>query len=348
MEQQIASASSIEALFNLREQWHVALQNEQPTEKAIVQHVRQINQIHDVFIRKAISFAEQLLLGKGMASPSVSYAFLVFGSGGRMEQTPWSDQDNGLVYDDLHPAFRDSDADYFEELGKAIVDQLKRIGYPPCEGEVGADRAFWCKSLSAWLHTFDSWFEEPNWENIRYLLITADIRCMHGDERLAEKLKSHILVYANTHPALLRAMLTNTLRHKIVLNVFGQLLVEPYGEFAGCVDVKYGGYIPIINSIRLYAILTGVVETSSVLRLQALLDAGELTEEQYNAFAQALHTMLYLREIAPYEWIEGHYVTNGMVKLKQLEPDLRVRLKKALKTGRKLQRLIEKKVGLPK
>lgn len=348
MDQQIASATSIEALFELRQQWHEALQNRRPTEKSIVQHICQINQIHDAFIRKAISFAEQLLLSKGMASPSVSYAFLVFGSGGRMEQTPWSDQDNGLVYDDRDPAFRASDAAYFQELGKAIVDQLKRIGYPPCEGEVGADSAFWCKSLSAWLSTFDDWFAEPNWENIRYLLITADIRCMHGDERLAAKMQSHILVYANTHPSILRAMLSNTLRHKIVLNVLGQLLVEPYGEFAGCVDVKYGGYIPIINSIRLYAILAGVVETSSLGRLEALRQAGELSEQQYHEMAEAISTMLYLRESAPYDYIDGHYVTSGMVKLKQLEPEVRKKLKVALKTGRRLQRLIEKIVGLPK
>jgi CBS domain-containing protein len=171
---------------------------------------------------------------------------------------------------------------------------------------------------------------------------------MYGDARLAAKMQSHILIYSDTHPDILRAMLSNTLRHKIVLNVFGQLLVEPYGEFAGCVDVKYGGYIPIINSIRLYAILAGVVETSSHARLNALWKSGELSEQQYRDFADALSTMLYLRDRAPHELVDGHYVTSGMVKLKQLDPQLRMKLKIALKTGRKLQRLIEKKVGLPK
>jgi CBS domain-containing protein len=303
-----------------------------------------VNFIHDCFIQKAIFFAEQQLLVEGMASPSIPYAFVLFGSGGRMEQTPYSDQDNGLIYDDQHDAYRSTDAAYFAKLGATIVTYLKQVGYPPCEGEVGANNPFWCKSKSAWLATFDEWVADPTWENIRYLLIFADVRCVYGEEALVQGMQNQIGHYSDTHPAILQAMLNNTLRHKIMLNVFGQLLVEPYGEHAGCVDVKYGGYIPIINSIRLFAIKEHVVETSSLKRLEALYQVHAINSEQWQAWRDALLTILALREQTKNQLSDQLYGSSGMVVLQRLDKQAKTDLKNALHAGRKLQKFVQQRL----
>lgn len=340
----ILACNSTAQLRQIRDSWHRQLQRN-PSFQMIMMYSDEINFIHDSFIKRAIFLAEQKLLSEGMASPSVSYAFILVGSGGREEQTPWSDQDNAIIYDDRFVAVTPEVRNYFCTLGKRVVEYLKEIGYPPCDGEVGADNDRWCKPYSAWIQTIDEWLLEPNWENIRYLLIAADLRCVAGNNELVELLQSHIVTYADTHPIILQAMLNNTLRHKIVLNVFGQLLVEPYGEHAGSVDIKYGGYIPIINSIRLVAILSGVTETSSVKRIMALYMKGEITEQQKTMWYDALRTVLYLRAQTTFEIVDNHYVTSGMIPLRELSKSDKLQLKMALHAGRKLQKFVQKRIN---
>jgi CBS domain-containing protein len=177
-------------------------------------------------------------------------------------------------------------------------------------------------------------------------LIAADLRCVAGDGELVELLRRHIITYADTHPIILQAMLNNTLRHKIVLNVFGQLLVEPYGDYAGCVDVKYGGYIPIINSIRLVAILTGIHETSSAKRIKALFMNGDISEEQKQSWYVALQTVLYLRAQTSFEIVDNHYVSAGMIPQRNLSKTDKLQLKMALQAGRKLQKFVQKRINI--
>lgn len=340
----IQACNTTGQLRQIRDSWHSQLQRNPPVQM-IMKYSEQVNFIHDCFIKRAIFLAEQKLLSEGMASPSVSYAFILVGSGGREEQTPWSDQDNAIIYDDRSVTVTVEIRDYFCALGRLIVENLKEIGYPPCDGEVGADNERWCKPYSAWIQTIDAWLLEPNWENIRYLLIAADLRCVAGDHELVKLLQNHIVTYADTHPVILQAMLNNTLRHKIVLNVFGQLLVEPYGEHAGSVDIKYGGYIPIINSIRLVAILSGVTETSSVKRIMALYLKGDITEHQKTMWYDALRTVLYLRAQTSFEIVENHYVTAGMIPLRDLSQSDKLQLKMALHAGRKLQKFVQKRIN---
>jgi CBS domain-containing protein len=341
---QISNANSTFQLRSVREKWHLELENNPPSE-SIISFMQDVNSIHDLFIRRAIFLAEQNVLARGMVSPSLHYAFLLLGSGGREEQTPWSDQDNAIVYDDRNVAMTDEIRQYFLALGNEIVEQLKKIGYPPCEGEVGAHNERWVMPYTKWIKTFNEWFGEPNWENIRYVLIASDLRCVYGNEQLATELKNHIVHYSDTHHVILEAMLNNTLRHKIVLNVFGHFLVEPYGEHAGCIDIKYGGYIPIINVIRLFAIVAGVTESSSLKRIQALYEHGQLTQEQQENWTEALMTVLELRMKTSFEIIDDHYSTSGMMKLKTMNKDMQLKLKTALKYGQKLQRHVQKRIN---
>jgi CBS domain-containing protein len=120
------------------------------------------------------------------------------------------------------------------------------------------------------------WFAEPDWENVRYLLIQADMRFLYGDERLAQELRLyyHSLIEAN--PKIIEHMLQNTLHHKVSLGVFGQLIRERYGEHAGGVDIKYGAYIPFINGIRLLSIAFGMNDVSTLDRMRRMAESSSI------------------------------------------------------------------------
>jgi CBS domain-containing protein len=92
-----------------------------------------ITTITDAVLAKAVESAVKVL------GPAPSqFAFLLFGSEGRKEQTLKTDQDNAIVYED--PAGKDEQKinEYFLNLGKYVCDRLDEIGQKHCKFEIMA------------------------------------------------------------------------------------------------------------------------------------------------------------------------------------------------------------------
>jgi len=305
---------------------------------------RDINRIHDALIRRTAVLAEAELERAGLRRPSLPYALMLFGSGGRCEQTLWSDQDNGFIYEDPPEAEREEVEAYFARLVACMLSGLEALGYPPCEGHVVANNPQWRKPVSSFIQMTLDWLAEPNWENGRYLLIMADMRCIYGEAELVERLRGALLTYVREHPPVLQDLLSNTLHHKISLGVFGQLITERYGEDAGGFDVKYGAYIPIVNGIRLLAIQAGIAAPSTLQRLQALVAAGVVGQAQADTWRQAFEIALKHRDMTPFTLEDGMYATRSKLSAEQLTKELKQELKFCLRAGMELQRYVRKSV----
>ncbi|UKS24023.1 DUF294 nucleotidyltransferase-like domain-containing protein [Paenibacillus sp. HWE-109] len=305
---------------------------------------RQINKIHDCLIQRTIELAEHILEDEGFGKPPVPYAFILFGSGGRREQTLWSDQDNGLIYEaSEHQTEEELDA-YFSKLVDCILRGLDMLGYPPCEGNVISSNKQWRKPYSAYMEMLLDWFKEPEWENVRYLLILADMRCIYGSQDLVDKLKNGFLAYVEEHPAILNDLLSNTLHHKISLGLFGHLITERYGEDAGGFDIKYGAYIPIVNGVRLLAIQAGIQSSSTVDRIRELKEQGHIPETLADEWQEAFAIALKLRDLTRYQVENEMYTTRGKLGAEQLTKEIKQQLKDCLRTGIELQKYVKKSI----
>jgi CBS domain-containing protein len=342
LEERIKRAAAIPELRSLREEM-VETFPAPPALLFIGEWYDQLNQLHDQFIRRTLILSERKLREEGMGSPPVPYAYLLVGSGGRSEQTQWSDQDNGLVY--AAPAEHESErtAEYYRALSEEAFEALREIGYPPCEGNVISTNPQWRKPLVAWQGMIRDWFDEPNWENVRYLLISTDMRCIHGDEALVQALKDAIHEEVSKRPSIMGDMLRNTLHHKLSLGPFGNLITERYGIDAGGLDIKYGAYIPLINGVRLLSIEGKVQATSSMKRVEALIEQGFIELEIGMRWKEALQFMLWLRTQTPYQVEDGIYSTRGMLQEEQLDRELKQRLRRALRIGQELQNIVKKR-----
>lgn len=337
---QIGKADDANMLRSLRDQVHeqmTALLLSSPVE----QFNEQLNELHDAVIRRSILLAEAEMARLGMGSPPVPYAYLLFGSGGREEQTLSSDQDSGIVYQDSVSDSTDHQQ-YFEQLSSIIVVMLQRVGYPPCEGNVLSNNKEWCRSLSDWKKQLNGWFQEPAWEAVRYLLIMADSRCIYGEQRVLFALKDHFFSDMLDHPIIIRRMLDNTMRHKVLLGVFGHLLKEQYGEDAGSLDIKYGAYIPMVNAIRLLSVQAGIRDTSTLARIRRLVEYDQLPSEEAAAYEQAFRLFLRLRLMTTEINEDGLYANNGKLPSLKLSKEMIDELKSALRLGKKLQRKVFK------
>lgn len=336
----IGAADRVDGLRCLRDQIHEQMEALLPT-RPVEQLNEQLNETHDALITKAIMLSEADMARMGKGSPPVPYAYLLFGSGGRKEQTLSSDQDSGVVYRDPVENGEEVKA-YFLELCHLIVNNLIHIGYPPCEGKVLSDNPDWCCSLSEWRTKLEAWFSEPAWEPVRYLLIIADGRCVYGDEIVACAFKD--IFYSDTlgHPDIIRRMIENTMRHKVLVGVFGQLLKERYGEDAGSLDIKYGAYIPMVNSIRMMAIQANIRETSTLERIRKLVDVGKLSVADGNQYEQAFRFILRLRLMTTEQQEDGLYANNGKLHSSKLTKEMTDELKSSLRQGKRLQRSVYK------
>ncbi|HUC93532.1 MAG TPA: DUF294 nucleotidyltransferase-like domain-containing protein [Paenibacillus sp.] len=336
----VGTAGHVGELRSLRDQIQQRMQSLLPS-ASVEQFNNDLNGMHDALIARCIFLAEQEMARAGNGSPPVPYAYLLFGSGGRREQTLASDQDSGMLYDNP-PESMDGEQvrHYFHTFSQVIVDSLRQVGYPPCEGNVISSNPDWCDSLRGWMEKLDRWFDEAHWEAVRYLLIIADGRIVSGDPSLSDRLKEHYFRDTLDHPVIVRRMLENTLRHKVLIGIFGQLLTERYGRESGSLDIKYGAYIPLVNSIRLLAIQAGIRTTSTLERIRALREAGKLSEHDADNYASAFRLFLRLRLYTTALAEEGTYGSSGKLPGSRLTKQLARELKRGLLTGRKLQRRV--------
>ena len=96
---------------------------------------RMVTHITDAFTIRLIQLAEEKY-----GEPPMRYAWVVFGSQAREEQTARTDQDNGLV---LERKADDDEAEYFARLANFVCDGLDRLGYVYCPGEIMALNVKW-------------------------------------------------------------------------------------------------------------------------------------------------------------------------------------------------------------
>ncbi|PZE20956.1 DUF294 nucleotidyltransferase-like domain-containing protein [Paenibacillus xerothermodurans] len=341
---EIETADDCSQLRRLRDRLHHVFQTRLLVSDALEWN-RVLNQVHDCFLRKSVALAQQNLRQRGHEDAPASFAFVLFGSGGRGEQTLWSDQDNGLIYDDpADSADRERADTYFTALSGEISSLLLELGYPPCAGEVICTNRRWRQPLSAFRDAMLAWFADPHWENVRYLLIFADIRTVYGNSGLVRRLQQSFSARISRKPVILEHMLHNTLHHKITLGIFGQLIKERYGADAGGFDIKYGAYIPIVNGIRLLAVEAGIESTSTEQRIIELRQRGRLEEEIAQDWWEALSIAVKLRSLVPYQLEAGQYTSRGKLPADDLTKERTTQLKLCLRIGNDLQKFVKKRI----
>lgn len=341
--EQIKAAQQFAQLRALRDELHRQFQLREGTDHAEEWHFA-INAWHDALIQKAVSLSEQELFCSGGGTPPLRYAFVLFGSGGRKEQTLWSDQDNGLIYEDADGAIISKAEIYFQRLSDYIHRNLKFLGYPPCSGNVLCTNSLWRKPLSHWRQMIDLWIEEPVWEHIRYLLVLADVRCIYGERNLTAEVVRHFYSTIGNDPVHLQIMLQNTLHHRIWLGPFGRLITERYGEDAGGIDIKYGAYIPMVNGIRLLSVRSGLYATSTIERISELMSHDPQMRPVLEKWLKAFNSVLKFRLATPFRQDQGMYTSRGFLPLQHLSFEQRDELKDCLRMGASLQKYVKKNV----
>jgi CBS domain-containing protein len=336
----IQGIEEIAALRLLRRQYHADYRTRIVANEESAELYAEINAMHDAFCTQVLLLTERMMAQAGHGAPPVSYAFVLLGSGGRSEQTLSSDQDNGIIYADRAD---EGDAHaYFHTFGEQLVTNLVALGYPRCDGAVMASNPQWCAPLATWRAHLRQRLACGDWENVRYLLIAADARAVYGDESLLTALQEEYGTQLAAHPASKQQLYHNTTRHKQLIGPLGQLLTEAHGTSAGSLDIKYGAYIPLVNSVRYLSLIYGVRETETLARLTSLVRDGHMQGDIASEVEEAFRWCLTMRLRTSEQCVDGTLIGGGMLAKGELSQARVQQVKQVIKVIRRLEKVLRK------
>jgi len=269
--------------------------------------------INDAIRKKFIEFAIDQL-----GTPPANFAFMVFGSEGREEQTLHSDQDNAIVYEDISPEREDSVREYFLAMGKVVCSWLNEAGYVFCKGNNMAMNPELCQPSSVWKKYFGTWVFSATGEDLLRTKIFFDYRYAFGDESLVNGLKEHLNRVVAENFRFLQILARDMLNMEPPIGRFGKFIVETSGENRGGLDIKKA-MVPIVDFARIYALKHEINAANTIKRLDALRELKILTDLIHQEMVQAYSFLMQMRlNIQAYAVSSGNKQPDNMIFPKKL------------------------------
>jgi CBS domain-containing protein len=282
---------------------------------------RMVTHITDAFTVRLLQLGEE-----DLGEPPIPYAWVVFGSQAREEQTARTDQDNGIV---LERKADEDEVRYFEKLSRFVCDGLDQLGYVYCPGEVMAMNSNWRCSLAKWKRHFDNWIDEPEPKSVMHSSIFFDIRCVYGDCELVDELIEYATARAKENRIFRRFMASNVLGHRPPIGFFRRFVQEDDGTHSEGLNLKHRGIVPITDLVRMRALEGGITEPNTFRRLDQVTAEGIMNEDDARSLRDALILINRIRLNHQAEQMSLGEEPTNFVPPEELSPLMRRNLKAA-------------------
>ncbi|HEX9051772.1 MAG TPA: DUF294 nucleotidyltransferase-like domain-containing protein [Anaeromyxobacter sp.] len=272
-----------------------------------------VARLNDTLLGRILRWAEAEL-----GPPPTPYAWIVFGSEGRMEQMVLTDQDNALVYGDDTPEARA----YFGALAEKAVADLQAAGFPRCPGGYMATR--WLGSLDEWENRFRAWLDNPTPQALLEASIFFDLRPVYGHLEVA-RLRT-VIARAKGARTFLSAMAKSALTFRVPSGL-GLRLRSDTAKF----DMKLKGISPIVFLARVYGLAAASRTSNTLDRLRHAADAGLITRDTSETLSEAYRFLLRVRLREQIKMISEGKPPSNMMALSDLSSIERSRVRDAFR-----------------
>jgi CBS domain-containing protein len=253
--------------------------------------VRELSDTHLAMQRRCVALTFAALAEQapaGYRPSSEDFALFIMGSGGRREMLLNPDQDNGLILADRvqDPAVRA----WYQRFAEAVNQNLDRLGYVLCPGNIMARNPLFHKRLAEWTAQVDHVTEHPTPKAARWANVAFDLETVYGNDALTDALRRHLLAALAERPRLLRAMVEDDAEGRAAIGLFNRLLTDRDGK----VDIKRNGLRIIADGARIFALRAGIRDNNTDDRLAALLRQGALKPDLADSVRAAYEELLEL------------------------------------------------------
>ena len=228
-----------------------------------------LSQATDIMTRKLIGFFQQ---ANGKAP--MMFAWLVYGSQAREDQTMGSDQDNGLL---LAERPSETQAEYFAKMADYVCNGLAKCGIKLCDGNIMASNSKLRLSLEEAIEEAKRWVKAPTKDAIMHFNIFLDVRCAAGDISLFKQLQRQRAPLMKQN-MFLAALTRNSNEISVPLSMFQKFIYEKGRKEKDVIDLKTRAVALINNIARIYALADGVTLPNTLARLDALSENSQLSK----------------------------------------------------------------------
>ena len=228
-----------------------------------------LSQASDIMTRKLIGFFQQ---ANGKAP--MMFAWLVYGSQAREDQTMGSDQDNGLL---LAERPSEAQAEYFAKMADYVCNGLAKCGIKLCDGNIMASNPKLRLSLEEAIEEAKRWVKAPTKDAIMHFNIFLDVRCAAGDISLFKQLQRQRAPLMKQN-MFLAALTRNSNEISVPLSMFQKFIYEKGRKEKDVIDLKTRAVALINNIARIYALADGVTLPNTLARLDALSENSQLSK----------------------------------------------------------------------
>jgi CBS domain-containing protein len=248
----------------------------------------QITHIITLFNDHTVCRVIELTL-EDLGNPGVPFTWLCFGSEGRREQTLYTDQDNGILFEAADSVAADDIRQRLLPLAVEINQRLALCGFTLCKGNIMAGNPELCLSRQEWARRFNSFINEATPENLLSSTIYFDLRVVWGDPYGCDQLRQGLLKQVASNSLFQRMLAENALSHRPPVGVFRDFVVARKGAEKDTLDLKVQGLTPFVDGARLLALSHGVETCNTLERLRELIAKGVIEPLDGAAYEEAYH-----------------------------------------------------------
>lgn len=281
---QIQEATDLNTLKSCQEEIKKLTKNMLAQGVAIGQLTHIISTLNDLTAEKVITLRKQYYPELN----AIRFAWMAMGSEGRLEQMFYTDQDNGIIFEDS-PHYENHRA-ILLKFAHQVNHDLDTLGFTLCKGNIMAMNPMWCLSTTEWRQRFSQWINTPDPQAILHSTIFFDFRGIAGDISLTEDLRSWLCHYVPKQKMFLRFLCQNALTNRPPLG----LLKDFNTNHNDAIDLKINGTALLVDIARLLALENGSTATNTVRRFQEVIDKSGFNEKQIKG---CIETFLFIQLI---------------------------------------------------
>ena len=196
----------------------------------------------------------KICLAEMEISPPCKFAWINLGSQARNEQLLLTDQDHGLVFEDVSADNYQAVKAYFLELGKKLSNALAQIGFVFCPADMMASNPAYCLSLREWKAQFRKWIKFPDDKSIMLCSVFFDFSRIYGDTNLEKELSDYVFELLRGDQTFFAYLASDALKNPPPLSFFKQFVVEDNGANKDEFDLKARAIMPLIDAARVLAL----------------------------------------------------------------------------------------------
>ncbi|MCG5535426.1 DUF294 nucleotidyltransferase-like domain-containing protein [Ectothiorhodospira mobilis] len=284
-----------------------------------------VTDVSDALTRRLIRMAEEEL-----GPPPVPYAWVASGSQGRREQTVHTDQDNALIL--ARPPGDAKEQAWFRHLAQRVNRDLDACGLVRCPGGVIAENPRWRRPLAAWEDDFLDWFRRPDTHAVMLAQNFLDLRTLHGDAALLQRLRHRVLAAAPGSGRFLAQLARQVLRQRPP-----RWPLPVPGRRSRALDLKRGGVLPLVGLARLLAVAHGLPALHTRERLLTAQGPAGISAEGMAELVAAWDRIVTLRARHQVRQLRSGRPPGNAILPGRFDAGERRDLRRALRTVRRMQ-----------